>query len=97
MDKNEIITAPITKEDLELITKLKLHLKSKQVDLDYNYFDDWFFYKFLKARKFDINKTYEMLTGYLKWFFEYDGYNSQVYYINIITKYSYSSFLKLIH
>lgn len=57
------------------INKLKNLLKSKQVELDYSYFNDFFLLKFLRARNHDLQKTYDMIIKYFKWFFNYGGYD----------------------
>ena len=78
MNQTEKFVAVIMKEEYDSIAKLKILLKSKMVEIDQIYFDDYFYLKFLRARKFDLDKTFDMMCGYLKWFFEHDGYNSQV-------------------
>jgi len=84
MNKNDRISAPISEEEYELINKFKELLKSKQVEIDYDYFDNYFFLKFLRARKLNLDKAFLMICDYLKWFYEHDGYNSQVILINIL-------------
>ncbi len=84
MNKIEIkqsFTAPISEKEYECIKEIKALVevnKTVKVEISYDYFDDYFWLRFLRARKFDMKKTLTMLNKYLEWFFTYGGYDCLV-------------------
>lgn len=59
--------APITSEENTALSKFITLLQSKKIVYDEKKFDNGYLVRFLRARKLDINKTFEMFTNFLKW------------------------------
>lgn len=65
--KVTVHTAPLSIEESTALNKFKDLLKSKKVEYNPNQFDDGYLVRFLRARKLDLNKSFEMFTNFLKW------------------------------
>ena len=63
MDKK--FAGPMTLEERNALTKFQDLLEEK--DVDYEDFDDSYLTRFLRARKLDIPKVWEMFKNFLEW------------------------------
>ena len=77
----------LTVEELKILPKFIDLLKTKNVIYDQEINEDNVLIRFLRARKLDLNKTFEMFTKYLKWRLENN--------IEEISKYEFSELPKV--
>lgn len=68
----------MNKTQYETLEKLKEKILADQLLTDFNTFDDLYLLRFLRARKFDLDKTYAMFATFLKWRKENDVDNIEV-------------------
>jgi hypothetical protein len=57
----------LTKEETKAVDGFILLLKNKKIEYNSQKYNSSQLIKFLRARKLDINKSFEMFTNYLKW------------------------------
>lgn len=62
-----VYTAPFTMEESTALNKFVDILKAKKVDYDQEKYESSCLIRFLRARKLDLNKAFEMFTNFLKW------------------------------
>lgn len=65
----------LTPEQANLLEKFKaIAAEKNEAEWKYNLaqFDDYDYLRFLRARKFDLKKTLEMFTNYIKWRISFD-------------------------
>jgi hypothetical protein len=65
--KLEVYTCPLTSEENVALDKFLELLKTKKIEFNTVQFDSGYLVRFLRARKLDLNKTFEMFTAFLKW------------------------------
>ena len=65
--KLEVYTCPLTSEENVALAKFLELLKTKNIVFNTVQFDSGYLVRFLRARKLDLNKTFEMFTAFLKW------------------------------
>lgn len=51
----------------ETLQKFKERLIKEKVLLDFTYFDDVYLLRFLRARKFDLDKSFLMINNFFQW------------------------------
>jgi hypothetical protein len=83
MEGNTVYTCAFTSDETKAIQKFKDHLTSKKIEYNSKKINDEYLVRFLRARKLDINKTFEMFVKFLAWRKENDIDNIDVKY-NII-------------
>jgi len=74
------IHAPITQEEAEEIKKFKEMIVTAKQNVDFSYFEDFYFLRFLRSKNKDFKKAFENWTNYFNWFILNDGYNIEVIY-----------------
>ena len=57
----------MNKSQFEALEKFKEKLLADGLLTDFSYFDDLYLLRFLRARKFDLDKTHLMFSNFLKW------------------------------
>ncbi len=62
---NKKFVGPMTLEERNALTKFKDAMDDK--DIDYDDYDDNYLTRFLRARKLDIPKVYEMFKNFIDW------------------------------
>lgn len=73
----------LTNEQTSIFSKFKDRLHENDSSFDFNIYDDSYLLRFLRARKFDIEKTLEMFSKFLKWRIEFGTDEIDVLYIKI--------------
>jgi hypothetical protein len=73
----------MNKVQYESLEKFKEKLLSEKLLANLDQFDDLFLLRYLRARKFDIDKTYFMFSNFLKW-----REDNQVNYIEVNIKFN---------
>lgn len=67
MESTAKYSIPMTSDEQKILTKFQDLIKSKNLEYNTNQIDDSYLIRFLRARKMDLNKTYEMFSNYIKW------------------------------
>ena len=67
MENNFNYPIPMTLDEQKVLTKFHDLLNSKKLEYNSKIIDDSYLIRFLRARKLDINKTYEMFSNYVAW------------------------------
>ena len=57
----------MNKSQFDTLEKFKEKLLKDGLLTDFNYFDELYLLRFLRARKFDLEKSYLMFSNFLKW------------------------------
>jgi hypothetical protein len=57
----------MNRSQLETLEKLKERLLSEQLLSNFDRFDEIFLLRFMRMRKFDLEKSFAMVKNYLKW------------------------------
>ncbi len=58
---------PMTLDEQKVLSKFHDLLKSKKLEYNTYLIDDSYLIRFLRARKMDLNKTFDMFNNYIKW------------------------------
>lgn len=61
------LTGPITADENKALAKLKELLIAKKVEFNASKFNDYYLVRFLRARKLEPGKAFEMFSNFLKW------------------------------
>ncbi len=67
MENNLNYPIPMTLDEQKVLTKFHDLLISKKLEYNTKLIDDSYLIRFLRARKLDLNKTYEMFSNYINW------------------------------
>jgi hypothetical protein len=57
----------LNKSQYETLLKFKEKLRNENIIQDFTYYDDLYMLRFLRARKFDLEKSFIMITDFFKW------------------------------
>lgn len=57
----------INLQQLELLIKFKEEILKKNILTDFSLYDNSYLLRFMRARKFDLEKTFLMFQDYIKW------------------------------
>jgi hypothetical protein len=68
----EIYFDTLTEKESKAVDALLILLKNKKIEYNHQKYTPSQLVKFLRARKLDVNKSFEMFTNYLKWHKEND-------------------------
>jgi hypothetical protein len=57
----------LNKKQNEILIKFRERLAKEKIVEDFSYYDDLYLLRFLRARKFDIDKSFLMISDFFKW------------------------------
>ncbi len=57
----------MNKSQFETLEKFKEKILNENLLTEFSYFDDLYLLRFLRARKFDLDKSFLMFSNFLKW------------------------------
>jgi hypothetical protein len=83
MYHNKRYLSNLTNEQSSTLSNFKNKLLEYDPLINFNLYDDSYLLRFLRARKFDLEKTFEMFIKFLKWRTEFGTEEIDVFFFKI--------------